>query len=146
MPTDTQTLEALSIFKDLAPDEKELIAEKFHHMRVTEGEILIRKGQPAQTFYIVLSGNYMIAYPEDRALTLHNRGDIMGWSTVITPFRYRGTAVALTDGEVLSMPGDEFLELIQGNAALSDKIMRVINDVVARRMPLISASETGEQS
>jgi len=71
---------------------------------------------------------------------LHNKGNIIGWSTVVTPFQYRGTAIALTDGLVLSMPGQEFLRLIQSDSTLGDKIMRKINKIVSERMPYTTGS------
>jgi len=83
----------------------------------------------------------MLSFKEDRTITLHEKGDIMGWSTVVTPFQYRGTVTALTEGEVLTMSGQEILRLIQENSTLSEKIMKKINAVVEKRMPFV----TGEQ-
>jgi CRP-like cAMP-binding protein len=86
----------------------------------------------------------MLYFKEGRAMTLHKEGDIMGWSTIVTPFQYKGTAVALTDGEVLSMSGQEFLQLIQGNSSIGDKIMKKINKIIAERMPFITGPKQSE--
>jgi CRP-like cAMP-binding protein len=98
----------------------------------------------AHAFFIIESGNFMITFDEDRAITLHSKGDIMGWSTVFTPFRYKGTISALTAGEVLGMPGGKFLDLIQGNPALGDKIMKKINLIASERMSFVKESESEE--
>jgi CRP-like cAMP-binding protein len=135
MSTDIQTLKSLDLFADLNFGELEKIASLMHMMKVTEGEVLTRRGEPARTFFIVLSGNFMLSFKKERSFTLHNKGNIIGWSTVVTPFQYRGTAIALTDGLVLSMPGQEFLRLIQSDSTLGDKIMRKINKIVSERMP-----------
>jgi len=135
MSTDIQTLKSLDLFADLNFGELEKIAPLMHSMKIAEGEVLTRKGEPARTFFIVLSGNFMLSFKKDRSFTLHNKGNIIGWSTVVTPFQYRGTAIALTDGLVLSMPGQEFLRLIQSDSTLGDKIMRKINKIVSERMP-----------
>lgn len=140
MSTDIQTLESLDLFADLNFDELEQIAPLMHLMKVTEGEVLTRKGEPARTFFIILSGNFMLSFNEERSFTLHNKGNIIGLSTVVTPFRYTGTAVALTDGLVLLMQGQEFLRLIQSNSALGDKIMRKINKIVSERMPYMTGA------
>jgi len=140
MSTDIQTLKSLDLFADLNFAELEQIAPLMHLMKVTEGEVLIRKGETARTFFIILSGNFMLSFKEGRSFTLHNKGNIIGWSTVVTPFRYTGTAIALTDGLVLSMQGQEFLRLIQSNSALSDKIMRKINKIVSERMPYVTGT------
>ena len=140
MSTDIQTLKSLDLFAGLNFGELEQIAPLIHLMKVTEGEVLTRKGEPARTFFIILSGNFMLSFNEERSFTLHNKGNIIGLSTVVTPFRYTGTAVALTDGLVLLMQGQEFLRLIQSNSALGDKIMRKINEIVSERMPYMTGA------
>jgi len=140
MSTDIQTLKSLDLFADLNFGELEQIASLMHLMKVTEGEVLTRKGEPARTFFIILSGNFMLSFNEERSFTVHNKGNIIGLSTVVTPFRYTGTAVALTDGLVLLMQGQEFLRLIQSNSALGDKIMRKINNIVSERMPYMTGA------
>ena len=140
MSTDIQTLKSLDLFAELNFGELEKIASSMHLMKVAEGEVLTRKGESARTFFIVLSGNFMLSFKKQRSFTLHNKGNIIGWSTVVTPFQYRGTAIALTDGLVLSMPGQEFLRLIQSDSTLGDKIMRKINKIVSERMPYTTES------
>ncbi|MBC2696607.1 MAG: cyclic nucleotide-binding domain-containing protein [Desulfobacteraceae bacterium] len=140
MSSDIQTLKSLDFFADLNFGELEQIAPLMHLMKVTEGEVLTRKGEPARTFFIILSGNFMLSFKEERSFTLHNKGNIIGWSTVVTPFRYTGTAIALTDGLVLYMAGQEFLRLIQSYSALGDKIMRKINKIISERMPYVTGS------
>lgn len=140
MSTDIQTLKSLDLFADLNFGELEQIAPLMHLMKVTEGEVLTRKGEPARTFFIILSGNFMLSFNEERSFTLHNKGNIIGLSTVVTPFRYTATAVALTDGLVLLMQGQEFLRLVQSNSALGDTIMRKINEIVSERMPYMTGA------
>jgi CRP-like cAMP-binding protein len=138
MPTDIQTLKSLDLFGELTSEELQQVAAIIHPMRVSEGEILTQRGEPAQMFYVVLKGNFMISFKEGRAFTLHEQGDIIGWSTIVTPFRYTGTAVALTDGEVLTLQGDDFLQVIQGESSIGDKIMNKINPIIAERVPYFS--------
>lgn len=141
MPTDIHILESIPLFSELEHDELEQIAEMFHHVKITEGEVFMKRGDSAHTFFIVLSGNYLVHFKDDRAFTLHEKGNIMGWSTVVPPYRYRGTGIGLTEGELLYMPGEEFKRLIQGNSALGDKLMKKINRVVEERIPFFAGDE-----
>ena len=134
MPTDPMALGSMDLFSELKPAELEQVQSIAHPMQVAEAETLTRIGAPAHSFFIVLSGNFMIAFRDDRAITLHDKGKIMGWSTVFTPFRYKGTTIALTEGEVLSIPGDKLLNLIQSAPALGDKIMKKISTIASERM------------
>ncbi len=128
------TLESIDLFDALEPEELKQVQAIAHPVQVAEAEILTRIGAPARTFFIVLSGNFMIAFKDGRAITLHDKGKIMGWSAVFTPFRYKGTTTALIDSEVVSIPGDKFLSLIQSNAALGNKIMSKISTIASERM------------
>jgi CRP-like cAMP-binding protein len=134
MTIDPKTLASMDLFAELNPAELEQVQAIAHPMQVAEAEIITHIGAPARNFFVVLSGNFMIAFKDDLAITLHDKGKIMGWSTVFTPFRYKGTTVALTDSEVVSIPGDKFLSLIQSNAALGNKIMNKINVIASERM------------
>ena len=140
MSTDIRSLKSLDFFVNLNFGELEQIAPLIHLTKVTEGEVLTRKGETARTFFIVLSGNFMLSFKEERSFTLHNKGNIIGWSTLVTPFRYKGTAIALTDGMVLSMPGQEFLRLIQSNSELAGKIMQKINKIISERIPYVTGT------
>ena len=138
MAVDIGLIESLDVFADLKHAEMEQITSLMRKTRVTEGEVITRRGDRAHTFFIVLSGDFMVSFNEGRAITLHNKGDIMGCSTIVAPFNYTGTATALTDGEVLSMPGQDFLSLIQSDSGLSDKIMKKITGIVTERAPFLT--------
>ncbi len=141
MPTDPMALESMDLFAELKPAELEQVQSIAHPVQVAEAEILTRIDAPARNFFIVLSGNFMIAFQEGRAITLHDKGKIMGWSTVFSPFRYKGTTVALTDSEVVSIPGDKFLSLIQSNDTLGNKIMKKINAIASERMFFVQSAD-----
>jgi CRP-like cAMP-binding protein len=146
MATDVQTLKSLELFKELDGDEMLAVAGLAFPLRVREGEVLTRRKDPAHTFYIVLSGNYMVYFKGGQAFTIHDRGAVIGMGTMFTPFHYRGTTVALTDGEVLSISGAKFLELFRGNSGLGDKLMRKLNDVVSHRTPFFAAADRAEKT
>jgi CRP-like cAMP-binding protein len=139
MPTDIEILESLDLFKGLKTNALELITKLVHPLRITEGEVITRRNEPATTFYMVLSGNFMIYFAENQAITLHNRGDIMGWATLVSPFYYNATTIALTDGEVLTLDGQAFLRLIEENATIGEKIMKKIEMIIENRRPMIKS-------
>lgn len=133
MPIDVKILKTLDLFANLDYKLLEELASMMNRVKATEGEVIGRRGEPARTFGIVLSGNFMIYSKDGRAYTLHKKGEIMGWSTLIAPFYYTGTAVALTKGEILTLHGEDFLLLIQSNSEAGDKIMKKISPIFAER-------------
>jgi CRP-like cAMP-binding protein len=135
MPASLELLRSIELFSTFTQEELEKIAPLVNPMKVMEGEILAKRGYRARTFFIVIKGNFMLSFENGKAITLHNKGDIMGWSTLVAPFQYRGTVIALTKGEVLTLPGQEFYLLLQSESALSSKIMDEINSIIASRTP-----------
>lgn len=126
-------IKQFELFRQLSAEQWAEVYPLFHHLWLIEGEQLIRQKDRARTFFILLRGHFMIHYEDGRAFTLKEKGDVMGWSAVITPFEYTASVTALTDGEVLSIPGPRFLELIQNNAALGEKMVKKIIEIIHRR-------------
>lgn len=141
MTVNPKMLYDMRLFRDMDAEALGKISSQMNYMKVQEGELLTLKGQNAHTFYVILSGSFMISFNEDRAFTLHERGQIMGWSSVVTPFRYTGTAMALTRGEVLCLSSASFLELLRGDARISDMLMKKINAIVTDRLPFFNGTK-----
>ncbi|MFY9705102.1 MAG: cyclic nucleotide-binding domain-containing protein [Desulfobacterales bacterium] len=136
MPVEVQTIETLAFFQGLSYVELEQFASLLKSRSVKKGEILLRQGTPAMTFFIILSGTFTVSLEKGRAYTLDKKGTVIGWSTVIAPFEYTGTAMAETDGEVLSISSNDFFQLIQSNNALGKKIIAKIDKIASERRAL----------
>lgn len=141
MAVDPKTLYDIPLFGDMDSSALEKISLLMNYMKVQEGELLTQKGQGSHTFYVILSGNFMISFNEGRAFTLHEKGQIMGWSSVVIPFRYTGTALALTPGEVLCLSATAFQELLMGDARISDLLMKKITAIASERMPYFAGTK-----
>ena len=137
MPTEINTLKSIPLFDDLNSDELEILCPIVHQVMVGEGELLTERGMAAHTLYINLSGNVMVSYKGGRAITLHNKGDLVGLSVGIVPSVYKGSAVALTEGELLSISRQDLVDLLQGHNELGDTIMKKVNDVSAERGAIV---------
>jgi CRP-like cAMP-binding protein len=142
MAVDLQIIEPLAFFRDLDLDELEEFAAFLNPKSVAKGDVVIRKGTPALTFYIILSGRYEVSFEGGTAIPLNRRGEVMGWSTVVAPFHYTGTVTAIEDGELLYISSRDFFELIQKNNQLGEKIMKKIETVAAQRRAAIKANAT----
>ena len=139
MATEIDILKSVPFFQDLSSDELEALAPMVHRVKIQEGETFTEKGMAATTLFINLTGNAMISYKADKAITLHEKGDIVGVSVGVVPSVYKGTTLALTDGEWLSVSGQDLLDLIQGNNDLGDKVMKKINDASVARAAVIES-------
>ena len=135
-------LRKYDIFLDLEPNELASLARIADVVHASEGERIITEGQPARTFYVMDQGNLMIAFKDGRALTLHGRGEVVGWSAIIHPTHYTGDVICLTDCSFISFPGSELLRLVQRDVAVGTKIMRMVSERVANRIPFLAETVT----
>lgn len=140
MSVDAHILKPLDFFGDFKQHELEKFAAVLKSRPVEVGEVLIKQGTPALTFFIILSGSYEVFFKKGHSNVLEQTGEVMGWSTVVHPFHYIGTVTARKDGEVLEISSRVFFELIQGDNALGEKIMKKINEIASERRTIAEGS------
>lgn len=145
MPTEMNTLKSIPLFEDLSFDELEILSPIVHPVLAGEGEMLTGSGMAAHTLYIVVAGNVMVSYKDDRAISLHSKGDLVGLSVGVVPSVYKGTAIALTDGELLAISRQDLVDLIQGHNELGDKIMKKMSAVAAERSAIVDGEALKEK-
>ncbi len=141
MSVDAHILKPLDFFADFNQQELEEFAAALKSRTVEAGEIVIERGTPALTFFIILSGIYEVAFEGDRSNVLDGVGEVMGWSTVVHPFHYLGTVTAKKVGEVLAISSRDFFEVIQGDNALGEKIMKKIEKIASKRRAIAAGSQ-----
>ncbi len=141
MVTNIEKIKSINLFSNLKKEDMEQVISLMETNKVYEGEVFMQRGEPALTFYVVLSGNYMIHFAEEQSFTLHNQGDIIGWSSIITPFFNTATGTALTDGELLCLHGKKLYNLLKNNPDMHYIFMKKINKIIAEKMAYAKDNE-----
>lgn len=141
MSVDVKVIESLDFFKGMTYEELEQFANLLTPRSVEKGEILLKQGTPALTFFVIQSGTYKISLEHGGSYTLNTPGMAIGWSTVIGPFTYTGTAEAETGGDVLHISSHDFYRLIQNNNTLGEKIMKKINKIADKHRAKAAAGD-----
>jgi CRP-like cAMP-binding protein len=134
-------LRKVEIFAELDPADLTLLAKIAEATHANEGEILIQAGLPARTLYVLQQGNLMVAFPDGRAITLHEPGGVVGWSALVNPTRYTASVICLTDCALVSFAGAELLRLVQRSVAMGTKIMRNISELMQKRLPFMQEED-----
>ena len=98
-----------------------------------EGEIVFQQGSPAKYFFILKKGTVLLCFSTGRSLYLQNQGHGIGWSSLVSPFRYTATGVCLTETTLISFPGTELYSLIRMNADFGHKLMAKIAKTMEER-------------
>lgn len=85
-------------FQGLAEQHLQIIAGCAKNVRFDAGEVIFRQGEPADQFYLIREGQVAVevAVPHRGALTLLTVGDgeMLGWSWLFEPYRWRFDARA----------------------------------------------------
>jgi thioredoxin reductase (NADPH) len=118
------------------------IARVAAHGRVratAAGEILIRAGDRAPAFFVVLSGSVEIVQPGPRAETLivtYQAGQFTGEVNMLSGRRSLVQARVIQAGEVLELERERMLDLVQRDAEIGEILMRAF---ILRRVRLIAS-------
>jgi CRP/FNR family transcriptional regulator, cyclic AMP receptor protein len=80
------------------------------NVRFAEGEYIIREGQVANKFYLIRTGRVAleIDVPARGAIRVQTTGpgEILGWSWLISPFRWHFSGIAVMDTRAIALDGE----------------------------------------
>jgi CRP-like cAMP-binding protein len=129
-------LGSLPLFAGLSGTRLDALAQKCHLKRVPRGCNLFFQGDPADALYVVRSGSFAIVLssPDGRELVINEMryGDCFGELGLLTGHSRSTAAVARApgDSEVLVIPRDPFLALLEAEPLLA----RCLLETIAQRL------------
>jgi thioredoxin reductase (NADPH) len=126
------------LFPHLSPDQVSRVAAHGRRRPAAAGDILIEAGDDGVPFFVVVSGQIEIVRPGivgETLITVHGPGEFTGEVNMITGRRSLVRARMKADGDVIELTRDGLLDLVQGDADLSEVLMRAF---ILRRLELIA--------
>jgi thioredoxin reductase (NADPH) len=115
------------------------LIEQGERRPIRAGEVLMRSGERSDRFYVLLSGQVIVAEDDDdvcRIIRVHNAGRFLGELSLITGQAEFVTTIVHMPGEVLCLPVNQLRTLVLHNPGLGDLVLRAF---FVRRMLLIDA-------
>src|SRR5476651_2222933 len=114
-------LETLHLFKNLVPDELQVLRSITQERTIAAGGEIFREGDPGDGVYFVKSGlveiSGLINAVERRVFSQLGSGEIFGEMSVIEDRPRSATAIALKETEIYFIPRGEMLTLLQRSPA-----------------------------
>jgi CRP/FNR family transcriptional regulator, cyclic AMP receptor protein len=96
-------------FKDFAPSYRTLIADCGKNVHFNAGELFVKTGNPAEQFFAIRHGRVSVELhsPERGSLILQTveSGDVVGWSWLFPPYRWRFDLRAVEEVRAISFDG-----------------------------------------
>lgn len=118
------------IFADLPTPALDQLTSTAHTRPARQSQIIFHQGDEAHLFFLVLSGRFRLvqhtADGKDVTMATFAPGDVIGLVVALTGEPYPGSGQALEDSEVLVLPGDTMWQLMNENAALAVKVLRLV--------------------
>jgi CRP-like cAMP-binding protein len=105
-----------------------------------EGETLFVARSPAHYLQIIRSGSVLLCFPDGRCLRTQEPGQILGWSSLINPYRYTGTGICLTDVDLYQFPREELFRFLQMDSDFAQSLMELVTSTMKERKPYFRRS------
>jgi len=133
-----ELLSRLPFFAGMTETELDLIAGCGRNVHFTEGETILRQGDPADTFYVirhgsVAVGNFVPPRGEIVIEAIHD-GEVLGWSWLFPPYRSHFDARAMTDVRATQFDGACLREKCEGDPAFGYNLARRCSQVLMARL------------
>ena len=103
------------------------------------GKELILEGEPAEKFYVLLSGvvSIKMRFREQREVvlsTLRETGETFGWSALVESGRSTASVECLEESQVISFRKEDLESLFAQNPALGYQFMKRLAILISRRL------------
>ena len=143
---ETENLERIlrdhPFFNGIKDEHLRSIVENATVERFEPGDIIVKEGDPAQTFYLIRSGNVALQQVSYRAepftvITLR-RGDIIGWSWLFPPYRWRLTAKVLDITRAIALDGEKLRARCEEDHHLGYELMKHFAQIIDSRFDAVS--------
>ena len=123
-------LRRLQLFAGLAPPTLESLARSGVWQSVPRSTVVIREGDPGETFYIVESGAVAVTRGGQPIRTLDAPGDGFGEIALLRDIPRTATVTAVTDTVLLTLGRREFLAAVTGHPVVSAEAGRVVEGLL----------------
>jgi CRP-like cAMP-binding protein len=136
----TQTLSQFSLFNGLPEPLLKQIAEIGVQTSVKKGEFVFHEGEKADKLHFLLDGSVALrvkltSRPESVTVSFVSTPfQSFGWSGIVPPFHYTSSAECDEDSNLLIIPAQPFMKLMEENPQAGFQVMKRIAEIIADRL------------
>ncbi len=124
----------------LSPAHIRTVAGCAKNERFEAGQFLFREGEEADQFFVIRHGKVAveIGAPPRGVVTVQTwtDGEILGWSWLLPPYRWRCSAKATELTRVIALDGKCLRQKCESDHDLGYELLRSFADILARRLDL----------
>jgi len=124
--------------RTMSPANRTRLAEAAQLFEASPGEYLSREGDPAQAFFLIESGNVEIGTdldePRSSAILRVGAGDVVGWSWLMSPYRWEFDARAVNTVNGIRFDAEWLRNQCECDHDLGFQLTKQLLEVVSRRL------------
>jgi predicted acylesterase/phospholipase RssA/CRP-like cAMP-binding protein len=127
------------LYPDLDTAFLRSIGAEFDQVAVAGGSTLVRRGEPSDALYIVISGR-LVATQQDEAggilrLGEIGRGEMIGEMSILSGGLRTATVTALRDSRLVRISNQTFLEFMQRHPSVTRQFIQILTSRLTNRAP-----------
>ncbi|MBW2065593.1 MAG: cyclic nucleotide-binding domain-containing protein [Deltaproteobacteria bacterium] len=133
-----KTIAGHPFFEGLAPDLVKVIAGFASQVQYDAGQMIYREGEDASQFHLITFGKVAIEIFEpkkgSRIIQTIGRGDVLGWSWLFPPYKWRFDARALELTRAIALDGRSLREKAETDHHLGYELLKRFSRVILERL------------
>ena len=102
------------------------------------GGIIFKQGDESTYFYMLKAGKVLLEVEASETISVSmaaiKAGRCFGWSALIPGSQYTSTAVCVEPCEVMSIPAQVFLDLMEKDHSMGYRVMQIIASILKSRL------------
>jgi CRP-like cAMP-binding protein len=136
----TETLSQFSLFNGLPESLLGEIAAISEEASYKKDEFIFREGEAADKLHFLINGSIALrvkltSRPEKVTVSfVSSPYQSFGWSGVVPPYHYTSSAECDEDSNLLIIPAEPFMKLLEQNPDSGFKVMQRITVIIADRL------------
>ena len=137
MSTLQRPLEEHPFLKDMPSSAVALLSGCAKNVRFGPGEALTRTGSHADTWYLVRSGRVTVSADGPTGPLIVNTagpGDLVGWSWIVSPYRYRFDATATEPTLAFGFEGKCLRDKCEAHPELGYQLLKRVTIALGMRL------------
>lgn len=134
----TEYLSAHEFFSGFSDDALKFLYTCSSTYEIKKGQILFRQGENADKFYVVRNGRISIQMPAIMGPTLEiqtlGKDQVLGWSWLISPYKWNFQALAEEDSELLKFDGAAILARCEQEPKFGYELLKKFAALMSMRL------------
>ncbi|MBM4461866.1 MAG: cyclic nucleotide-binding domain-containing protein [Chloroflexi bacterium] len=122
------------LFQGLSEKEIQQVLATGEIKTYEPGDVVFKEGAESVHIYIVEQGKLAVLAPEGKTAYLASDGDVLGWSSLMLPYKRTASANALEKSRVVVIDHTKLQDFCAQNPSIGYKITQNVGRIMAARM------------